>query len=232
MTSGMEGAGTTGAGYNGSPRPGEQIQDAASGLVNQAARTAEAQASTTMTKAGETLQQVSQAIRDAGENLRESQPQVAGLVDTAATRLDDAATYLRDHDAGEAVANVQEMARRQPAIVIGGGLAIGLLVGRLLRSGASGSGGTGTDQWRQGYGDAGTTGFRGQRGTGSRYGGSYAVDINPGYADSDFGASTYAGGGTDVDPNAIRTDLDIDRDTMTEGLSADDVLAADEREVR
>lgn len=209
MTSGFEDTGATGAGMNGSPRPGEQLQDAASGLVSQATRTAEAQASTTMTKAGETLQQVSQAIRDAGEGLRDSQPQLAGFVDTAATRLEDASSYLRDHDAGEALMSVQDMARRQPAMLIGGGLALGLLVGRLLRSGASGSQ------------DSGMNDFRGRRGTGSRYGGSYAVDINPGYAASGYGDTSYAGA----------TDRDIDIST-TEELTGDDALLADEREVR
>ncbi|MBA2315316.1 MAG: hypothetical protein H0V87_08005, partial [Chloroflexi bacterium] len=40
---------------------GDRLQEAASGLKDQATRTAEAQASTTMTKAGDTLGQVAQA---------------------------------------------------------------------------------------------------------------------------------------------------------------------------
>jgi ElaB/YqjD/DUF883 family membrane-anchored ribosome-binding protein len=135
MTSAMERDTATSGGVNGSPQ-GQQLQDAASGLIEQATRTADAQASTTMTRVGETLETLAGHIRQAGEELRESQPQVAGLVDTAAERVTSAATYLRDRDASEAIENIQRMARNQPALVIGGGLAAGLIIGRLLRGGA------------------------------------------------------------------------------------------------
>jgi hypothetical protein len=135
MTTGMERDTVTSGGANGSPQ-GQQLQEAATGLVEQAARTADAQASTTMTRVGETLETVAGHIREAGQELRPEQPQIAGLIETAAERVEEAATYLRDRDASEALANVQRIARSQPALVIGGGLAAGLIVGRILRGGA------------------------------------------------------------------------------------------------
>jgi ElaB/YqjD/DUF883 family membrane-anchored ribosome-binding protein len=169
---------------DGTTAGGDKLQQAAGDIADQAARTAEATASTGMTKAGETLDQVAQAIRDAGSGLREQQPQIASVVDTAAERVEEVSSYLREHDAREAVENVQRFAREQPAVVIGGGLALGLLLGRFLKSGASGNG----------------------NGSG-RYGSTAA---NPGYGLSDYGASGisasgyetssagYAGGGSAV----------------------------------
>jgi hypothetical protein len=135
MTSAIERDATTTGGANGSPQ-GQQLQDAAAGLMEQAARTADAQASTTMTRVGETLETVAGHIRQAGQELQADQPQVSELIDSTARRIEGAAAYLRDHDASEAVDSLQRAARNQPALVIAGGLAAGLLIGRILRGGA------------------------------------------------------------------------------------------------
>jgi ElaB/YqjD/DUF883 family membrane-anchored ribosome-binding protein len=119
----------------GMQQEGDRLQQAATGLADQATRTAEAQASNMMTKAGDTLDQVARAIRDAGQGLREERPEIAGIADTTAQRVQDASTYLREHEAREAIDSVQDYARRQPAVIIAGGLALGLLAGRFLRSG-------------------------------------------------------------------------------------------------
>jgi hypothetical protein len=189
MTAAM--GGDTGQPLNGGTTA--PVGEAVSGLVDQAARTAEAQASTTMTKAGEVLEQVAQAIRDASGNLREQQPQVAEFADTAAQRVEDGARYLRDHGAGEVLQTVQDTARRQPAIVVGGGLALGLLLGRFLRSGASQSG-MDSQRFRggSGYGGSGYgTGYEG----GSGYG--------TGYGTSDLGTGAMAGGLGDTSASAF-----------------------------
>jgi hypothetical protein len=102
MTTAIERGATTSGASNGSPQ-GQQLQEAATGLMEQAARTADAQASTTMTRVGETLETIAGHIREAGQELRADQPQIAGLIETAAERVDSAATYLRDSDASEAI---------------------------------------------------------------------------------------------------------------------------------
>jgi ElaB/YqjD/DUF883 family membrane-anchored ribosome-binding protein len=124
---------------------GDRLQQAASGLADQASRTAEAQASNVMTKAGETLEQVARTIRDAGEGIRQERPEIAGIADQTAQRVQDASMYLREHDAREVIDSAQEYARRQPAVVVAGGLALGLLVGRFLRSGTPPQ--TGSEKW-------------------------------------------------------------------------------------
>jgi ElaB/YqjD/DUF883 family membrane-anchored ribosome-binding protein len=127
--------GTSQTRSTGTQAGGDRLQEAATGLADQAARTAEAQASSVMTKTGETLGQVARAIRDAGNGLREERPEIAGFTDTAAQRVEEASTYLRDHDAREVIDATQDYARRQPVVIVAGALALGLLAGRFLRSG-------------------------------------------------------------------------------------------------
>jgi ElaB/YqjD/DUF883 family membrane-anchored ribosome-binding protein len=207
MTSAMERDPLASTGPNGSPQQGEQLQEAASGLIDQAARTAEAQASTTMTKVGDTLDTVAAAIRDASVGMRETQPQIAGLADTAALRVEDAAAYLREHGPNDAIQNAQRIARQQPALVIGGGLALGLVLGRLLRSGAAAV-----------QPSSGTAGTYGQ----SRYGpGAYdtAGYGTTGYRDTSYGV----GGGTQYAAGGA-TSYGVDRGVGTE-LAATDAAA-------
>jgi len=120
----------------GSTNPGgpDRIQDAATGLIDQAGKTAEAQASSVMMQAGETLEQLAKAVRDAGNGVRSERPEIAGIASTAADQVDRAAGYLRQHDAGDAVNAATDFARRQPALVVGGALIAGLALGRFLRS--------------------------------------------------------------------------------------------------
>lgn len=116
----------------------QRLADAAGDIAQQATSVAEQRASSTMTQIGETLEQVAQAVHGASDTLRTEQPQLAGFGDTAADQVDRAAQFLREHDAREVIDGAQDFARRQPAVVIGAGLAVGLLVGRALKS-ANGS---------------------------------------------------------------------------------------------
>jgi hypothetical protein len=131
---------------------GERLTEAASSVVTQAERTVETKASDAMQQLGGTLQEVAGAIRTAGENLRDQQPQVSGFADTAARQVDRAAEYIQQHEPREVLDEAQAIARRQPALVLGGGLAVGLALGRLLRTASSttssrGYGLSGTDRY-------------------------------------------------------------------------------------
>ena len=116
---------------------GERLTEAASNVATQAGRTVETKASDAMQQLGGTLQEVAGAIRTAGENLRDQQPQVYGIADTAARQVERAADYVQQHEPREVLDEAQAVARRQPALVLGGGLAIGLALGRLLRTASS-----------------------------------------------------------------------------------------------
>ena len=182
---------------------GDRLQEAATNLADQAGRTVETQASTVMTKAGEQFDQVARAIRDAGNNLRQERPEIANYADTAAQRVEDAGRYLREHDARDVADSAQDFARRQPAVIVAGGLALGLLVGRFLRSGMpqGQSGGSGS----AGYGSP--SNFRGESsysGGGTSYG--YGTDVD--------GLGTTA---SDVTADTADIDADTAKSSSTSG---------------
>lgn len=221
MTSSMQGQ-TSSTGVNGAPRHGEQLEGAATGLLNQAARTADAQASTTMTRVGQTLEGVAQAITDAGGSLRESQPEIAGFVDSAAEQVTGAAMYLRDHTASEALDQIQQVARRQPALVVGGGLVLGLVLGRLLRTGAAVAQ---SDMRRVGPYTGDGAGYAG----GSYAGGGYRTSgYDAGAGAGGYGASMY--GTTDATTGYVGTTSPADELAATDAAVDDaDVLDAEEQ---
>jgi len=212
---------TSSTGINGATRHGEQLEGAATGLLNQAARTADAQASTTMTRVGQTLDGVSRAIDDAASGLRDSQPEVANLVGTAAERVSEAATYLRDHNASEALDHVQQLARRQPALVVGGGLALGLVLGRLLRTGTA----VAQSDMRAVGPYTGAT--RGAYGSGSYGAGGYR---SGGYGAAGYGTSEYGGTGYGAgiaDAGATYESTSPAGDLAATDAAADDVTAVE-----
>jgi hypothetical protein len=174
-------------GQGGTSESGADLQRAASDVADQAARTTEAQASRTMSQAGQTLGQVAQAIRDAGNGMRDQQPQIASVADMAADRVQQASQYLTQHDAQDVVAASQDFARRQPMVVVGGGLLLGLALGRFLKTGTDGSGRSSSQSDRTSYGRSRFASTAYDTRYDTRYGGGYDA------AGSATGAGAYAG---------------------------------------
>jgi ElaB/YqjD/DUF883 family membrane-anchored ribosome-binding protein len=136
-----------------------QLSEAARGVAEQAEQTVEAKASTTMNQLSGTIEGVAHAIRRAGDDLRGEQPQLASVADTAADQVDRLSRYLHESEPREVLDQLEDAARRQPALVIAGGLAVGLILGRLLRTAAP--------SIQQAT--ASTNGGDGRRGSGYRY---------------------------------------------------------------
>ena len=75
------------------------------------------------------------ALRRTTEHLRsEDQPRIAGLTETVARQMDQVAAYLWNKDARAMRADLENLARRQPAIAVGGALVLGLIGARFLKS--------------------------------------------------------------------------------------------------
>jgi len=160
----------------------KSLKDAATGVADEAGRTVEKTAAKGMTQVSDTLRQVAGAVRQSGEQLQSEQPQIAGFVSTAADRLEEAATYVSEHEPRELIDTAQDLARRQPALVVGGGLVVGLLLGRVLRSAggpsSAGQGGQGSQDW---YGSGyvgGTSGTRLPSGASSGFGTGFGADYD------------------------------------------------------
>ena len=128
------------------------LQEAAGDIADQATHTADVKASNAMTQVGDALEQVAKAARDAAQSLREQRPEVANVVETAASKAEEAATYLREHNAREVMSTAEQTARKQPGLVIAGGLALGLVAARFLRSASGPSSRSGFQGGSQGTG--------------------------------------------------------------------------------
>lgn len=125
------------------------IQQKASQAAGQAADTVrgagetvrgqvEEQVGSRSTQAGDQLGSVGDAMRQAGDQLRSQGNQLpAQLAGQAAEQVDRVSRYLRESDGDTILRDVEDFARRQPWIVAGIGLAVGLGAARLLK--ASGS---------------------------------------------------------------------------------------------
>jgi len=164
---------------------GSRLADAASNVADKAGQTVEAQASTAMDQIAHTVEQVAKAVRRAGDELRQDQPQIASFADTAATQVDHLADYLEGHEPREMLDSLEDAARRQPAVVIGAGIAIGLVLGRLLRSTMPMNGsGSGSQRYRGG------SSYRGSS--------SYGMSSGYGYADSGMTRGNGGSGFSDV----------------------------------
>ena len=181
-----------------------RLADAARNVADQAGQTVEAQASTAMDQIATTVEQVAKAVRRAGEELRHDQPQIASIADSAASQVDRLADYLEGHEPREVFDSLQEGARRQPAVVIGAGIAIGLVLGRLLRTTMPMNGSSARSSR---YGTASSSGYGyGSSGMTSGNGGRRYSDV--GDTGSSMVASTRAvpaGGSADTGSGATST---------------------------
>jgi hypothetical protein len=78
---------------------------------------------------------VADAVRTSSGQLRGSgHDQIAGITESIAEQAERAATYLRDADLRSIRRDFEDLARRQPMLVIGGALALGIIGARFLRS--------------------------------------------------------------------------------------------------
>lgn len=88
----------------------------------------------TKEKAAEGLGSVVQALRGAGEGLGDEGAAVRGYVDQVADRVDSLSKYVQNREVSQIVSDVERMARREPALFIGGAFVLGLLTARFLKS--------------------------------------------------------------------------------------------------
>ena len=153
-------------------------------LMDTVKQRANSQFDTQKGRATDSISAIAGAVRQSTQQLRDQQQDgLAQYVERAADQLERFSTGLRDKSADELIRDVRDMARRQPALFIGGSFAVGLLAARFLKSS------------RQGQGEYGYSGQQ-NFGRGGEYGytsGMPARDIQP---------RDYVG---DVEGNALGT---------------------------
>lgn len=84
-------------------------------------------------RATDSLESVAQSLRVAGEQLPETNG-MSRYMYQAANQVDNLAAFLNNRELTELVDEVEDFARRQPALFVGGAFALGVLGARFLKS--------------------------------------------------------------------------------------------------
>ena len=108
-----------------------------SGIVGRVRERATAQLATQKDRATDGLGSVAQVVRETTHHLRTQQHDtIAQYAEKAADQIERFSRRLKEKDVSELLSDAQQLARRQPALFIGGAFALGLLGARFLKSSA------------------------------------------------------------------------------------------------
>jgi hypothetical protein len=128
---------------NTSSGAGGNNQSSTAGIAGRVREQATAQLSKQKDRATEGLGSVAQAVRGTTEQLRNNQhDKVAQFAEQAAQQIERLSERLRNKDVTELLDDAQRLARRKPAMFVGGAFALGLLGARFMKSSS-------TDDWRR-----------------------------------------------------------------------------------
>lgn len=182
----------------------QQAQQKAGDLAQQARDQVMSQLSGQKEQAAGTLDTITNAFRQTGQQLRDQgQGGVGGFVEQAAEFGDQFASYLREREVTQIVGEVEDFARRHPALFLGTAFTIGFFTARFLKSSAPSYGGDGAEAYQgAGYSSEahgstsyGSTGYGGgaygTAGAGSAGYGTTGYGTT-GYESSSYGTSGYA----------------------------------------
>jgi hypothetical protein len=87
------------------------------------------------TKAAEQVTSTAEDLRSVGEELRKQGKETpAKLADRAAERTEQIGDYLSNTDGDKLLSDVEDLGRRQPWMVLGGGLIVGMAAARFLKA--------------------------------------------------------------------------------------------------
>ncbi|HEX2248924.1 MAG TPA: hypothetical protein VHH32_01165 [Gemmatimonadales bacterium] len=192
------------SGQQGGSTAREQIRDVKNQVVDQAKTTFQQARDRATSSLGESKGQfanqfgtMADALRRTTEHLRsEDQQRIAALTDTAARQVEQIAEYLRGKDARAMREDLENLARRQPALLIGGALILGLIGARFLKSSERRGGRRFEDSER--YGREGRFGYSGYTGYNQPYVRGADIDVErqiPGRTGGFEGPESGLGGG-------------------------------------
>ncbi len=84
------------------------------------------------------LDSVTSALHTTSDTLRdEHQDSIASMVDSAADQVERLSSYVRERTVGELFDDIQDVARREPALFLGGAAMLGIIGARFLKSSQS-----------------------------------------------------------------------------------------------
>ena len=114
----------------------DQTKQAATQVTDQAKQAARSQLAARKDQTAQGLNVVSSAVRDMGDRLRQNDQtsSYAGAIENAANQIQRLSGYLHNRDVGQITGEVEDWARRDPMLALGGAFVLGLLAARFLKS--------------------------------------------------------------------------------------------------
>ncbi|MEX1158146.1 MAG: hypothetical protein WEC79_04375 [Thermomicrobiales bacterium] len=178
----------------------DQVKEQASKVTDKARDQATSRADEQKERAAQGIVGIAGALSQVSSSMRDQNPAVANFADTAASRLESFAGSLNDKDVSELMNDVERMARRQPALFIGGAFLAGVFAARFLKSssGMSGGGGSQGSYDTRGFSSQHTPQYSQQYGRptgGSSYGSTYGTTGSAGYGTTRSGQTNDQTGG-------------------------------------
>ena len=115
---------------------GQQATESAGHLASRAADLGLQQADRGRAQAANGLEHVAESIRRITVDMETEQPAIANAAESAADQAEKVAMYLREHDAREILGTVENFARRQPLLFLGGAFVLGMAASRFIKAAA------------------------------------------------------------------------------------------------
>jgi hypothetical protein len=113
----------------------QQAQQQAGQMIDQARTQVMSQLATQKDQAAGSIGRVAEALRQTGQQLRgQHQDAFAPYAESAADYVERFSRSLQERDIQEMIDGVERFARREPAMFVGGALALGFLAARFLKS--------------------------------------------------------------------------------------------------
>ena len=117
---------------------GQQATKTAGHLAERAADLGLEQADHGRHLAADGIETVARSIRRLSAEIAEDQPAIASAATTVADQAERTAQFLNDTDAREMISKVEEAARRQPLIFLGGAFVLGIATARFFKAAGQG----------------------------------------------------------------------------------------------
>ena len=116
----------------------DEAKERAGALADNAKSTLESAVAGGKDDIADRLEDAAKAIHKSGEQLEGEQDWIAGLVERGADELTALASTLRSNDLKGLMGNLEDLARRQPAVFVGASMAAGFAMVRLGKVAAAG----------------------------------------------------------------------------------------------
>jgi hypothetical protein len=113
----------------------EQGQEKAEDAIGKAQGALREQLDQRSSQAGEKVTGTAEDLRSVGEELRSQGKETpAKIAEKAAERTEQVGSYLRESDGERLLEDVEDFGRRQPLVVLAGGVVVGLAAARFLKA--------------------------------------------------------------------------------------------------